>query len=378
MFREYFTEYDHKFARKKLRAEATNAVLRPMWELLPNHLLGIVFGFLQLGDRLKNVNPVCTNWMKCKSVCESVEISCCSSDKQFAGALQHCVSALVTTLRCEPITSLMRSLSVFGLYSLQSLSNLQVLNLQSCLFDEEMAQSLVKIQSLQNLDLSWTGLTDSGLSYLVSLPSLTKLNLCSTYITNAAFEHLVGFKSLQFLDISNTSLDDIAQLGTLTSLANVNIEYTTMSSSVYRDFHGYVSNGSVHMVKSYLSRPWININATDHVYRSPVHIAVQHSHIDILRLLGDANFNQLGYYNGETALSHAACNGNEQMVRILVQELDADVNKPDRYGVTPLCRAATRLCSHSKSMCRLLVEMRADVNACNDRGRSFLSTIGLF
>ena len=377
MFQEVYKEDDHKFARLQLRAVATTAVLRPKWDLLPKDLLGTVFGFLRLGDRLVNVNPVCKNWLKCKSVCESVEISLCSSDKQFAAALQHCVSAWVTTLSCTPITFYERCLSVVGLDSLHSLSNLQVLNFQDCLFDEEMAQSLASIQSLQNLDLSWTGLTDNGLSYLITLPSLTKLSLSHTYITNAAFQHLVRFKSLKFLDISSTDIDDISQLGTLTALDNVNIENTTMSFNVDLDFLRYVSNGSVHMVQSYLSRPWTNINVTDHRHRSPVHIAVEHSHVDILRLLVGVNVNQIGSYNGETALSYAACEGNEEMVRILVQELDADVEKRDQYGygLTPLCRTANR--SQNESMCRLLVELRADVNACNDRGRSFLSTFGL-
>ena len=60
--------------------------------------------------------------------------------------------------------------------------------------------------------------------------------------------------------------------------------------------------------------------------------------------------------NGETPLFYACSNGNETLVKYLV-ELGADINKKNIFGYTPLYFACS---SRNDTLAKYLVELGAD------------------
>ncbi|AZL15016.1 ankyrin repeat domain-containing protein [Rickettsiales endosymbiont of Stachyamoeba lipophora] len=75
-------------------------------------------------------------------------------------------------------------------------------------------------------------------------------------------------------------------------------------------------------------------------------------------------------YAGKTALHYAAQNGDTKTVRVLVQELGADVNAKDKDGNTALHYAA--MLGQTETARILVQELGADVNGTNNYGNTAL------
>jgi AcrR family transcriptional regulator len=80
--------------------------------------------------------------------------------------------------------------------------------------------SLNLIANIQQLDLSYTNITDAGLERLKGLNTLQQLYLRGTTITDAGLERLKGLNTLQQLDLSGTTITD-AGLERLRELRNL-------------------------------------------------------------------------------------------------------------------------------------------------------------
>ncbi|MCB9228922.1 MAG: ankyrin repeat domain-containing protein [Deltaproteobacteria bacterium] len=75
--------------------------------------------------------------------------------------------------------------------------------------------------------------------------------------------------------------------------------------------------------------------------------------------------------SGATPLITAAENGHLEAVELLL-EAGVDVNKPDKYGQTPLLLAVFNS-NEDEDIAKLLIQYGADVNKASNRGESPLS-----
>jgi ankyrin repeat protein len=96
------------------------------------------------------------------------------------------------------------------------------------------------------------------------------------------------------------------------------------------------------------------------IYRglaTPLFDAIEHRDLGKIRTLisksADVNIDL-----GETPLSFAAMGGNIEVVKVLV-ELNADVNKFNRWGSTPMFKASVE---GQLEVVKFLIQIRADVN----------------
>ena len=55
------------------------------------------------------------------------------------------------------------------------------------------------MEAIEELDLSFTGVTDAGIAKLRRLPHLRKMNLNGAFITDIALDYLTGLPSLDEL-----------------------------------------------------------------------------------------------------------------------------------------------------------------------------------
>jgi len=107
---------------------------------------------------------------------------------------------------------------------------------------------------------------------------------------------------------------------------------------------------------------------------NPLMIAVQRNNIDIVKTLlrKKANVHATLMRNKATALHIAAQENNPECIRLLV-EAGADINCPDKEGVTPLMRAAQE---GNLDVVKLLVELKADLNRSkNDSATALLLAV---
>src|SRR4029077_4794720 len=83
-----------------------------------------------------------------------------------------------------------------------------VVSLSGVAFPDEGLARLVKLTSLQELDLTSTKVSDAALIHLDGLTRLQSLDLTSTQITDAGLDHLAGLTNLQSIDLTGTKVTD--------------------------------------------------------------------------------------------------------------------------------------------------------------------------
>lgn len=93
---------------------------------------------------------------------------------------------------------------------------------------------LIDCQSLSNLDLQRSPITDNGMVHIGKIASLTRLNLGYTSVTANGLMHLRSLNNLHSLDLTGTSIvidDAINHIQTLASLRWLDLRMTPMTES---------------------------------------------------------------------------------------------------------------------------------------------------
>ncbi|KAG6633941.1 toll-like receptor 3 isoform X2 [Carya illinoinensis] len=91
--------------------------------------------------------------------------------------------------------------SVLSLQALESLSHLEMLNLEQTHIRDDALKPLSSFQELRNLSLRSTSLTDLSLHYLSSLPKLTNLSIRDSVLTNFGLASFIPSRTLKMLDL---------------------------------------------------------------------------------------------------------------------------------------------------------------------------------
>jgi Leucine-rich repeat (LRR) protein len=88
-------------------------------------------------------------------------------------------------------------------------------------------------ETLKDLNLSKTNITDEGLVEVASLPALEKLDLSGTKVTDAGLAHLANLPALRDLNLASTAVTDagLAQLARLPGLSNLTLVATKITDA---------------------------------------------------------------------------------------------------------------------------------------------------
>jgi hypothetical protein len=116
---------------------------------------------------------------------------------------------------------------------LRGLTTLQQLDLSYTKVTDAGLAHLKGLTGLQYLDLSCTQVTDAGLAHLKGLTGLQYLDLSCTQVTGAGMVHLRGLTALQELDLPVTRVTDpgLAHLKGLTALQRLNLLGTEVTDA---------------------------------------------------------------------------------------------------------------------------------------------------
>jgi thioredoxin-dependent peroxiredoxin len=112
--------------------------------------------------------------------------------------------------------------------SFASFPKLQSLSLMDCKASDKILDQIHGINSLEELTLWGTQITDEGMKQLKDLIKLRKLDIHATKIGDAGLQNIAGFKSLQFLNLLGTKITDngCAHLKNLTQLRELSLVQT--------------------------------------------------------------------------------------------------------------------------------------------------------
>ena len=191
------------------------------------------------------------------------------------------------------------------------------------------------------------------------------------------------------LDVLKVVLDELVNISHYTfhgqAKEQVRSIYASLLEAAYRldnpDIADYLikrkgvspaQEPSVNCYQLILLQPFVHSHCFRHSY-SPLYTAVQSGNISIVRRLtaSTTDFyhlrNHLSTDHG--TLLHSACvSGSKEMVRIMIQELDCDINAQNKHGDTPLHVASEW---GWLEIVQYLFEQRGcDVNVLNDNGYS--------
>lgn len=86
--------------------------------------------------------------------------------------------------------------------------NLVALDLSGTSITDKGIGHLVKIASLQHLNLSRTAISNVSIERIASLPNLKTLRVKGTKVTNSSLSHLARLTALSWLDISENEISD--------------------------------------------------------------------------------------------------------------------------------------------------------------------------
>jgi ankyrin repeat protein len=100
------------------------------------------------------------------------------------------------------------------------------------------------------------------------------------------------------------------------------------------------------------------------IQSTPLQVAVQMGHTDVVQVLLEHGADVSAAFNGNTPLHLAANYAHAELVKLLFQH-GADVSATDANGCTPLHKAAKQ--GHAESV-KVLLQHGADVSATSNRG----------
>eukprot|EP00439_Symbiodinium_sp_Y106_P022261 s449_g2.t1 len=182
-------------------------------------------------------------------------------------------------------------------------------------------------------------------------------------------QHLTRFHGLptrfrQKLLFRGTPLDDSTPLDSPLELDLVLLSYSVSSKDEAKELVTVFANGSVSEAESILQQPRHPdmVNARGF---SPVMLASQGGHVDVLRLLLEAEADiNLFDNDGFTALTGASAQGEIEVLRLLL-EAGADMDVASHEGVTALMLASQ---GGHVEVVRLLLDAGAEKNSASNDG----------
>ncbi len=125
------------------------------------------------------------------------------------------------------------------------------------------------------------------------------------------------------------------------------------------------------ILKMFLERKDIEIDGQSRRGETPLYQAVQRKRLPAAKMLLNAGANpNVPTYENQTALSWAAAEGSEESIELLLNQPSIDLEIPDKFGQTPLLRAADA--GHTKCV-RMLIDKGANVKHADNEGRTALS-----
>lgn len=115
-----------------------------------------------------------------------------------------------------------------GLRSLRRLFNLHRLQLQSAPIDDDSLKYVGCHETLVDLDLTQTQITDKGLVHLKRLVNLEKLTLTNNRVTDEGLAHLKNLTSIKMLRLDGTMITDegLKHLRGMKNLSGLDLEGT--------------------------------------------------------------------------------------------------------------------------------------------------------
>ena len=121
----------------------------------------------------------------------------------------------------------------------------------------------------------------------------------------------------------------------------------------------------------FLERKDIEINGQSRWGETPLYQAIQRKRLSAAIMLLDAGADpNVPAYENKTALSWAAAEGSEESIELLLKQPSIELDVPDKFGQTPLLRAADA--GHTKCI-RMLLDKGASVKHVDNEGRTALS-----
>lgn len=123
-----------------------------------------------------------------------------------------------------------------GVRELSQLSQLQFLALSHTRVTDAGLKNLRKLRKLETLRLSNTGITDSGLESLSGLSRLRGVVLSETEVTDRGMKHLIRCRNLQHLSLDGTAVTDAGMkpLAKLPRLLTVEVSNTGVTDEGLR------------------------------------------------------------------------------------------------------------------------------------------------
>jgi len=119
------------------------------------------------------------------------------------------------------------------LICLKKIHNLQQLDLSWTQITDAGLQHLANLSNLQQLYLGETQITDAGLRHFANLSNLKNLSLWGTKITNDGLRHLANLSNLQQLYLGETQITDagLQYLANLSNLQHLDLNYTKITDA---------------------------------------------------------------------------------------------------------------------------------------------------
>ena len=121
----------------------------------------------------------------------------------------------------------------------------------------------------------------------------------------------------------------------------------------------------------FLARKDIEINGQSRWGETPLYQAIQRKRLSAAKMLLDADADpNVPTDENKTALSWAAAESSEESIELLLKQPNIELDIPDKFGQTPLLRAADA--GHTKCI-RMLLDKGASVKHADNEGRTALS-----
>ena len=167
------------------------------------------------------------------------------------------------------------------------------------------------------------------------------LKFCSVYWGVHARRELSDYGRLLALELLKENYSQISTRSLLAQVKKFDL-WPFDALSRFSGPHCASFFGIVEVVAGLIEMGCYDINEGDFLGRGPLAWAAQNGHEGVVKILlewVEINPDKPDNY-GQTPVSHAASNGHAEVVKILFGREEVNPDKPDNFGQTPLSRAA--------------------------------------